>query len=386
MFRKFTSLTLTLLLLVSFFFTGNGVKAAGGLTLFTPYSGLSVTPGETLTYDVTVINSNSSINNVTFDVEGLPEGWDYTISASGNDIRQLSIRENSEENIRFEINVPLEVEKADYSFQLIADGSGNAYAELPFLTTVSEEGTFQSELSVEQANLEGHADATFSYSATLRNRTADQQTYALSAGAQEGWGVQFKADGNNVTSVTIEPGATKDISIDLTPPNNIQADTYSIPIQASTNSTSAEANLEAVITGSYGVSISTPEGNLSTDITAGKERTVDLVVENTGTATLNDISISASTPPNWNAEFDSNSLATLEAGDSKMVKATLTAPDDAIAGDYVTTFTAETAEASSDANFRVSVETSTWWGIIGIVIILIVIGGLYYIFRTYGRR
>ncbi|MFD2656429.1 NEW3 domain-containing protein [Gracilibacillus thailandensis] len=386
MLRKKLAISLTILLGLSLFAPLSSVFAAGGLTLYTPYTGLSVTPGETLTYDVTVINDNSSIQNVSFDVNGLPEGWDSAITAGGNDISQLSIRGNNEQEISLEVTVPLEVEKDDYSFELVADGEGDAYAELPFVTKVTEEGTFNSEFSSDQPNMEGHADATFSYSATLRNRTADEQTYALSAGVGEGWGVQFQADGNNVTSVTLEPNGSKDITVEVTPPTDVKADTYEIPISAANSSTSSELTLEAVITGSYEIAVSTPDGNLSADVTAGNDRTIDLVVENTGTAALNDISISASTPPNWESEFDESSIATLEAGESKTVKATFTAPDDAIAGDYVTTFTAETSEASSDADFRVSVETSTLWGIISVLIILAVVGGLYFIIRKYGRR
>ncbi|QGH33379.1 hypothetical protein GI584_04715 [Gracilibacillus salitolerans] len=386
MLRKKIAISLTILLCLSLFAPISNVFAAGGLTLYTPYTGLSVTPGETLTYDVTVINDNSSIQNVSFDVNGLPEDWDYSITAGGNDISQLSIRGSNEQEISLEVTVPLEVKKADYSFELVADGEGDAYAELPFVTKVTEEGTFNSEFSSDQPNMEGHADAAFSYSATLRNRTADEQTYALSAGAGEGWGVQFKADGNNVTSVTLEPNGSKDITVEVTPPTDVKADTYEIPIRAANGSTSSDLTLEAVITGSYDISISTPDGNLSADVTAGNNRTIDLVVENIGTATLNDISISASTPPNWESEFDENSIATLEAGESKTIKATLSAPNDAIAGDYVTTFTAETSEVSSDADFRVSVETSTLWGVISVLIILAIVGGLYFIIRKYGRR
>ena len=50
------------------------------------------------------------------------------------------------------------------------------------------------------------------------------------------------------------------------------------------------------------------------------------------------------------------------------------------------TFTAETDEASSSAEFRVSVKTQTVWGLVAVLIILIVVGGLVYVFRKYGRR
>ena len=62
-------------------------------------------------------------------------------------------------------------------------------------------------------------------------------------------------------------------------------------------------------------------------------------------------------------------------------------PDaDAITGDYAASFTASCEETSASADFRVSVKTSTVWGIVAIVIILCTVGGVGYVFRKYGRR
>lgn len=381
MFKKF--LLIFSLAVISTF---SSVHAAGGLTLFTPHTGLSVTPGETIDYQVNVINSGSSIQNMKFSVEGLPDGWSYTITSGGQDIKQLSVRPDSEQQLTLEVSVPLEVKKADYNYSLVANGDGNANSELPFLTTVSEQGTFETELSSEQPNMEGHADSTFSYNVTVDNSTAEKQNYALSSGAAKGWGVTFKSGGKTITSVSLKPNGSKDVTVEVTPPKNVKADTYQIPIKAATSSTSAKIRLEAVITGSYSIKLTTPSGKLSKEVTAGEDKVIDLVVKNTGTADLTDVNLKASTPPNWEAEFKQSTISTIKAGKEKTVQATLTAPDESIAGDYVTTLTAETAQASSKADFRISVETSTIWGFVGVLIILGVLGGLYYIFRRYGRR
>ena len=128
------------------------------------------------------------------------------------------------------------------------------------------------------------------------------------------------------------------------------------------------------------------DGKLSTKVTAGKERKVELVVENDGTADITDITLSAETPPNWQVSFEQEKIPALKAGEKTSVIATIHAADDAIAGDYVTVFNAESPAVSSEAVFRVSVKTSVVWGLFGVIIILAVIGGLYYIFKKYGRR
>ncbi|MFD2042800.1 NEW3 domain-containing protein [Ornithinibacillus salinisoli] len=356
------------------------------VTVYTPYTGLSVTPGEDIEYTVDIINNGNSIENVTFDMQGLPDEWDYSISANGTNLQQLSIRPGSEEDIRVVVTVPLKVDKGEYQFNLVANGNGENEETLPFLVNVSEEGTFKTNFSMEQRNMQGHSDSEFSYNATLKNQTAEQQHYALGAKAPKGWNVQFTADGKGVTSVTLEPSEEKNIEVKVTPAENAKAETYTIPITAASGATSSNLEIEAVITGTYGIALTTPDGKLSDDITSGGKKNIELVIENTGTTDLTEIDLKATTPPDWETEFDKDTIPTLQAGEKATVKATLSAPNNSIAGDYVTTFTAQTPEATSYATFRMSVKTSTLWGLVGVAIIIAVIGVLYLIYRKYGRR
>ena len=132
--------------------------------------------------------------------------------------------------------------------------------------------------------------------------------------------------------------------------------------------------------------LSTPTGLLSTDITAGDTKRVELVVNNTGSAVLSDISFEFSAPLNWDVTFDPKNIEVLQPGKTDRVYATIKADKKAIPGDYVTNIDAKTPEVSSRAAFRISVETPILWGWIGILIILAALGSVYYLFRKYGRR
>ena len=44
------------------------------------------------------------------------------------------------------------------------------------------------------------------------------------------------------------------------------------------------------------------------------------------------------------------------------------------------------ASATDTAQVRFTVETSPLWAIIGLGLIVLILGGLFYVFRTYGRR
>lgn len=381
--KKRLSIFVAILLFISMLSTPTKGLA---VTLFNPYTGIQATPGETITYTINIENNESTIKRVRFSVEGLPDDWTYTITANGRGVKELAINRNDSQDVILDVNVPMQVEQAEYPFQFVTIDQNGERSHLPLQITLTEEGTLATEWNVDQPNLQGHTDSTFSYSLTLKNRTADEQNYALTANVPNGWSAQFKTGGDHITSIKVAPNSEVDITVDIKPMEKAEAGTYEIGIVASGSGTSAKTNLEAVITGAYDMMLTTPNGLLSTNIVAGSSKKIDLVIENTGTAPLTNVELSATTPPNWEVEFDTKTIPELKAGEKKTIQATITAADDAIAGDYVATFNASALEKSASATFRISVETSTLWGIVAISMIAIIVGLLYYIIRKYGRR
>ncbi len=356
--------------------------SAENVTLYTPFTKISVPPGESLTYNIEIKNNSDQIKNVPVYLSGMPEGWNYDLTSAGLKVMQISVRPGGMNKLTLKVDIPLKVDKGDYRFRVVARG----FDVLPLVVNVSEKGTYKSEFTTEQANMEGHAGSAFTYRTTLKNLTAEKQLYSLRARAPRGWRVTFKPSHKQATSVEIEANSSKDINIEIKPPERIEEGTYKIPVTASTNTTSAGLELEAVVTGTYEMTLTTPKGLLSTRITAGDEKRLELIVKNTGSATLTDITMSAASPSNWDVVFDAAEIDTLDVGKNASVYATIKADRKAIAGDYVTNFTARTPEVSSKASFRISVKTPMLWGWVGIIIILIAIGGVYYLFRKYGRR
>jgi uncharacterized membrane protein len=234
--------------------------------------------------------------------------------------------------------------------------------------------------------MQGNSKSTFTFNATLKNQTAEQQLYALMAEAPRGWNVIFKANYKQATSAQVAPNASENISVDITAPSNVKAGTYKIPVIATTGSTSAQLEFEVVITGSYRIELTTPQGLLSKDITAGDTRKLELVVLNTGSAELKDIQLSANKPIDWEVSFEPSKLDRLAPGDKANVTAVLKASRQALPGDYVTKITARAPEADTTTDFRISVKTPMITGWIGVVVILAALGAVYYLFRKYGRR
>jgi uncharacterized membrane protein len=352
------------------------------LLLYTPYTKIYVPPGESVNYPLDVINKGRARKTEDIRVSGLPKGWTWALKSGNLTVGQVSVLPGEKKNILLQVQVPLRVNKGSYHFRVLAGG----LAELPLITTVSEQGIYKTEFSSSQADMEGAANTTFTFSAKLKNSMGEKQLYSFRSMAPPGWEVTFKSNYKQVASVEVDANHTQDVTITVDPPDEVDAGTYRIPVMATTGASSAGMNLEVHITGSYAVELTTPKGLLSTSITAGDSKRVELIVKNTGSSELNDIDLRSTAPINWTVSFDPKKIEKLAPGQTAQVFADIRADKNAIAGDYVSDLEAHSPAASSKAAFRVSVKTPWLWSWSGLLIILAACGSVYYLFRKYGRR
>jgi len=357
-------------------------SAQGGIELYTPYTKISVPPGESVDYSIEVRNNSNEIKNIDLSLTGLPKGWKGSLKAGNYSLSRLAVLPGDKKSISLKIEIPQKVNKGDHTFRLEAKN----LAELPLCINISEQGTMETTFTCDQINLQGDSKANFTFSSKLKNQTGEDQVYALQANPPEGWSVIFKPNYKQATAVEISPNGTSSVSIEVKPPYNVSAGSYKIPVAATNRSTSANLELEVVVTGTSELELTTPTGLLSTKVTAGGESRVELSVINSGSAELNDISLKSANPANWTVSFTPSNIASLKPGERTQVFADIKAFDKAIPGDYALNFTAQTKDTNARAAFRATVKTPLLWGWVGILIIIATLGVIYYLFRKFGRR
>ena len=370
------------ILSVLFFALAPTMKAENGILLYTPYTSVSVPPGETVDYSIDVKNTGSSLRNVAIYVTRPGKSWSTALKAGGYNIRQISVLPGEKKTVSLTVNVPAKVNKGNHWIKVVAKN----FDVLPLLINVSEQGTFKTDFTTDQVNMEGHADDDFTFKTKLKNSTGEKQVYSFHANAPRGWNVIFKPNYKQATAVEVGPNETKNVSVKIDPPYNVKAGSYKIPVMAVNRSTSAELQLEVVISGSYKMDLTTPDGRVSAGITAGDQKEIELLVKNTGSSDLESVVLDANNPKNWTVSFKPDTIKSIKAGESAKAKALIKSADKAIPGDYVTKITARTSETKSMATFRMSVKTPLLWGWLGILIILVTLGIIFYLFRKYGRR
>jgi len=364
------------------------VEAQAGLELSTRYPGITAAPGESLTFPLDVNNYGTGSQIVDLSVAQKPEGWDATLKGRGRVIHKVFVGGKSAATADLHVDVPAGAEPGSYYVTVRAAGSRGGWDNLRLEIVVSRTDAGGDQLVAQYSELKGPSDATFKFRVDLTNNSAEEQSYSLGAAVPRGWQVSISPayKDQQIASISIKPGETEGLDIEVTPPAQVKAGEYTIPIQAVSGSRKAATDLKVIITGTYELEFTTPSGRLNADIVAGGEKKVTMEVTNTGSAVLHNINFSSREPQDWSVSFDPPSIDALEPGESRQVTAAIKAGDKAIAGDYIVSLSARTMETRGQADLRVTVKTSTLWGLVGLFIVLLVIAGVYGAFRLYGRR
>ena len=377
--------------LIMFWGSRTTVHAAGGLSLSPEYAGVTITPGETLNITLTLTNTSGSPVNADVAIASLPDGWEGYLQGGDYEVNEVHVGTASEgTQLTLHLTVPDALEEGTYTVQVDADVNEEIYDSLTLSFEVNEVNAGAGSFTTEYPEQEGTAGTSFSFSTTLINNGLSTESYSLSSSAPSGWQVSFvpSDESTSVASIEVESSTSQGLTVEVVPPEGVEAGEYDISCSAVSASETLTTDLKVVITGTYGISLSTPDGRLSFDSQANKDTDVTLTVTNTGNEELQNVTLTSSLPSGWEVTYDVEDgiIDSIAAGSSAQVVATVTPSSEAITGDYVATFTAETDEATSSAEFRVSVKTSTLWGFVAVLIILCVAAGLVYVFRKYGRR
>ena len=386
--QKIYSISAAFLLLFLTVFSSFPAFAAGGLEFYTDYPGISVKAGDSQTISMYVSNTSGSGLDADLSIVSIPDGWEGYFSGSGSQISRVHVENGAESTVTFNLEIPEDAAEGDYTVQLQATSDTGLTDVTDLVLSIQEVQYGQGSFEAEYPEQEGASGTAFSFSTTLVNNSAAYQSYSLSAQAPAGWQVSFQPSGEStqVASIEVAAASSEGLTVSVTPPENVEAGDYTIPISATSASDTLETELTVTITGTYALELSTPSGLLSFDAHANRESDVTLSITNNSNVDLQNITLTSSAPTDWTVTFDESSIEVLEAGATQEITAHVTPGDSAMTGDYVTTITASCSETSDTAEFRVSVKTDTIWGIVAIVIILALVAGVGAVFKKYGRR
>jgi uncharacterized membrane protein len=361
-------------------------SAAHDLRISTLYPSVAVAPGEDVTFDLQVSTSRSA--RIGLAVQGVPQGWTAKLQGGGFVINGVATRGSTPAEVQLNVTVPEDAAEGSQSITVRATSEGETVdlrLDVEVAATAAGEVTIDTEIPAQ----EGPSSQTFRFPLTLRNDTAEEITASVTATGPSGWEIESQIAGQaQAASAIVAAGDTLSVEVSVTPAELAEAGDYPIDVVATAGGRTINSQLGVRVTGSYQMVVTTPGDRLSTRGEAGSTIVQPIIVRNDGTAELTGVTLKGTGPAEWEVTFDNDgAVASVPAGQEVQVNARIVPSSSAIAGDYVVTIEAEAADqATTSETIRVSVETSPLWGIIGVGLIALVLAGLLWVFRTYGRR
>lgn len=362
-----------------------GVK---GLFLLTDFPSQTVRAGETTTIRVKVNNAGLVPEPLALSLAGVPQGWKADLLGGGQPVGSVMVGVNQDVTVQLRVEVPKDAQPGSSNIVLNAKGAQFQQASLPLTLTVGTEAPAKLSLKSRLPSLRGTPRSAFEYTLTVGNDSGKDLTVALSAQGPANFQSTFTEGygSNEISSIPIEAGQTKDVKVKVTPPRDVKAGDYPVLVRVAAEGATADLRVTLQISGQGRLALSTKDGRLSGEAEIGKASSYTLVLTNDGTAPVEEVEMSGTVPANWKIEFNPKSIASVAPNDKKEVQVSVTPADKAIAGDYVATFRANGRGEQASADFRITVTTSTLWGLVGVGIIAVALLVLLGAVARFGRR
>ncbi|AWM09064.1 NEW3 domain-containing protein [Bradyrhizobium symbiodeficiens] len=358
-----------------------------GLYLMTDYPAITVRPGTTTNVALRLQDYGLSPERYQLSVAGVPSGWTATLLGGGQPVGAAMPAPDGSVTLQLRLDIPTGNDLSAHTLTVKAEGQGTN-AELPIAVSLAKE--LPAKLSVKSSlpSLRGSPKSNFDYTLSIKNDSGRNLVASFGADAPANFETSFtEAYGTQeLSSIPIDAGQSKDVKLKVRPPSTIDAGHFPVKVTVKAEDASASTELALDVVGEPQLQISGRDGLLSARAVAGQQSSIPIVVTNTGTAPAENIALAGSAPSGWKVTFQPATIERLVPGKDSEVQALVTPSDKSLAGDYQATIRATSRGESASSQFRVTVATSTVWGMAGAgvigVALLLMLGAV----ARFGRR
>jgi uncharacterized membrane protein len=386
--------TLMMISASSFAQTEKEKLPARAISMAAEYPGVEIAKDEDVSIDIIFHNKGRKHEDIEVWISEKPKGWKARIKTYRYTVTGVHVPSNEDKSLTFEADPEEGIKPGDYQFRINARTSDGKFRMSQAVTVKvsADEGKSKEpkgvKLTTSYPVIRGPSDAAFEFSLEVDSKLDEDAVFDLLAQGPQGWDINFKPayETKYISSLRIKSKQSTSVAVEVKPAMGAAAGEYPINVRVSSSDANAEANLTVILTGTYGLEVGTTSGLLSLEARGGRPANMSFYVKNTGSATNHDIKFMTFKPENWKVEFKPEKIDAIEAGDLKQVELIITPYEDALVGDYSVGVNVEGEKAAKTIEFRTTVKASAAWGWIGIGIIVVVIGGLFGLFRWLGRR
>jgi uncharacterized repeat protein (TIGR01451 family) len=358
-----------------------------GLYLMTDYPAVTVRPGTTSNIPLRLQNYGLGPERYQLSVTGVPSGWTATILGGGQPVAAAMPAPDASVALQLRLDIPANANLNEQTLTIKAAGQDNQ-ATLPVNVALAKELPAKLTVASKLPELRGSPKSNFEYTLTIKNDSGRNLTASFAANAPANFETSFtEAYGTQeLSSIPIDAGQSKDIKLKVRPPSTIDAGHFPVQVTVKAEDASAKTEVALDVVGQPQLTVAGRDGLLSARAVAGQQSSIPIVVTNTGTAPADNVTLAATAPTGWKVTFEPSTIERLVPGKDTEVQALVTPSDKSLAGDYMTAIRATSRGENASGQFRVTVATSTVWGMAGAgvigVALLLMLGAV----ARFGRR
>jgi uncharacterized membrane protein len=382
----------TILVAIVFFSTLAIVGAAEPtINLTTQFPSVEMKVAQKTVLKIKAQNTGGSAGSFNLTVTS-PTGWDASLKSGSLIIKSIYLEAGESRELDLEIIPPAGEKSGIYNFSVNSyDVNGVKRSHLPISVqlpvAVVPSGI---EITSLVPSIEASSGESVEFRLNVINRNTFDALIFFSAGYPQGWSVSFTPayETVSVRSLEFSPSENQVLVAKITSPQGALPGTYNIEIAAQTDEFRDLVSLNVFLVGKYDLKLYPSNQLASFDLTQGEPHPFSFYVNNTGTASLSDLTIFSDKPTDWDIKFETSTITQLSGSAFKEVRAVVTAPLDTIPGDYLVTIYSAVSDIgiSANLNYRVTVKGSVAWGLVGLGIIVVLVVVLGLIYWRMGRR
>ena len=339
--------------------------------------------GDDVTFPITIQNNQGTDQTFSLSTSG-PGGWDTSYQFNNKNIYQIYVPASSSRVIDLVVSTPYTASIGQQTiYAKVGDTTLNLYVDI---TSVNQSVGVSAKVDSQIAYI---GDKIF-YDLTLDNLQAKENNYKLSmAGLPENWYYMYldsRGSTSELAEAIVPASTTQGLVLEIVPPYSVTAGDYNFTAVVTTpDNQTITQNLALKLKAGSGMTVNTDK--LAYTASPGQAFKINVYATNSGTgAALTNVYPQVSAPSGWVVSSSPNSTSMIKAGDTQAFVISVQPPGNIVASDYSVTVKMVSDQAVSSSDFRITIVTSSYVPYVAGGIILVVLVGLVFLYRKYGRR
>ncbi len=362
---------------------GGSSSTASGTKVSCDTPGLTALGGDSVTFPVTIQNNDNTDH--TYTLSSFSDiGWKTSFNYGNKGVYMINVPATQSRTLDLTVqtwaNTPVSTQK------VVAYVDKIRLEMFVDITSANQSADVSTDVSSKIANI----GDKITYNVHIKNLQSKENDYKLTvSGLPENWYGSFKdsaSSSEELGEVVIPASSEKDLVLEIVPPYSVVVGDYNFTAVVNTpDGLSIKKDLTLTLKSGIGLSMSS--ARYAYDTKPGESFNIMAYVTNTGQGVaLTNVNLNATAPQGWIVSVSPNGVSNIKAGDTQAFTVTVQSPGNIVASDYEVNLKAQSDQAADNKDYRITVNTQSYIPYIGAGIIVVVVAGLFLIFRKYGRR